>query len=333
MSALVVFSVAPAWAVEVASLSIDAVIRWSDGAQLGLVGRDPVVEVARGDAARDQPPGDDRREDHPHQPEPQQGGPQPPPLDAQPFHRPHRIWPGLPDGTLDRRRRRSRAWSGSGSSGWARWGRRWPRTCARRGSSSPSGTGRPGRAAELVALGAREAATPAAVAARVGRGRVLRVRHARRRGRPVRRRRRGRTDSRAAASSSTARRSRPGATATSPRRLADAGVAFVDAPVSGGSEGAKNATLTIMVGGEPEAFERARPVLAGDGQDRHPLRAGRQRSGGEGRQPGDPRRDLPRRRGGDGPRAQGRASTRSPSPPRSTAARPAAGSSRTAAAG
>src|SRR3989442_1300099 len=36
---------------------------------------------------------------------------------------------------------------------------------------------------------------------------------------------------------------------------------FLDAPVSGGSQGAVNGTLTIMVGGEREIFEQARPVL------------------------------------------------------------------------
>jgi 3-hydroxyisobutyrate dehydrogenase len=45
------------------------------------------------------------------------------------------------------------------------------------------------------------------------------------------------------------------------RRLADAGASFLDCPVSGGVEGAKNATLAIMCGGEAEAFGRARPVL------------------------------------------------------------------------
>ena len=58
----------------------------------------------------------------------------------------------------------------------------------------------------------------------------------------------------------------PSATAGFAARLAEAGVAFVDAPVSGGSEGAKHATLTIMVGGEPDAFERARPVLEAMGK-------------------------------------------------------------------
>lgn len=37
---------------------------------------------------------------------------------------------------------------------------------------------------------------------------------------------------------------------------------FIDAPVSGGQQGAENGQLTIMCGGEPEAFEQARPVLA-----------------------------------------------------------------------
>jgi 3-hydroxyisobutyrate dehydrogenase len=39
------------------------------------------------------------------------------------------------------------------------------------------------------------------------------------------------------------------------------GVDVLDAPVSGGDTGARNATLSIMVGGDPAAFERARPVL------------------------------------------------------------------------
>ena len=44
-------------------------------------------------------------------------------------------------------------------------------------------------------------------------------------------------------------------------RLKEHGLSMVDAPVSGGSEGARNATLTIFVGGEAADFERARPVL------------------------------------------------------------------------
>lgn len=50
------------------------------------------------------------------------------------------------------------------------------------------------------------------------------------------------------------------------RRLADASVDFLDAPVSGGVEGAHKGTLAIMVGGSPAAFDRARPVLAAMGQ-------------------------------------------------------------------
>jgi 3-hydroxyisobutyrate dehydrogenase len=45
------------------------------------------------------------------------------------------------------------------------------------------------------------------------------------------------------------------------KRLADKGVAFVDAPVTGATVGAENATLTIMIGGEASDFERAREVL------------------------------------------------------------------------
>ena len=39
------------------------------------------------------------------------------------------------------------------------------------------------------------------------------------------------------------------------------GVGFLDAPVSGGQAGAENGQLTVMVGGEPEVFDRARPVI------------------------------------------------------------------------
>jgi 3-hydroxyisobutyrate dehydrogenase len=39
------------------------------------------------------------------------------------------------------------------------------------------------------------------------------------------------------------------------------GIAYLDAPVSGGTIGAQKGALTIMVGSTPEAFERARPLL------------------------------------------------------------------------
>jgi 3-hydroxyisobutyrate dehydrogenase len=40
------------------------------------------------------------------------------------------------------------------------------------------------------------------------------------------------------------------------------GLGFLDAPVSGGQAGAENGQLTVMVGGDAAAFERARPVIA-----------------------------------------------------------------------
>jgi 3-hydroxyisobutyrate dehydrogenase len=43
--------------------------------------------------------------------------------------------------------------------------------------------------------------------------------------------------------------------------LQPAGVEFLDCPVSGGVEGAEKGTLAIMVGGSPEAFEQAQPIL------------------------------------------------------------------------
>ena len=43
-------------------------------------------------------------------------------------------------------------------------------------------------------------------------------------------------------------------------------VEFLDCPVSGGTEGARDATLAIMVGGPDEAFARAQPILAALGK-------------------------------------------------------------------
>jgi len=45
------------------------------------------------------------------------------------------------------------------------------------------------------------------------------------------------------------------------------GCDYLDAPVSGGDVGARNATLSIMVGGRPEVFERVKPVLAAMGKN------------------------------------------------------------------
>ena len=54
------------------------------------------------------------------------------------------------------------------------------------------------------------------------------------------------------------------------RRLAAAlarhGIGYIDAPVTGGTEGARAGSLSVLVGGEPAALERARPVLEVIGQ-------------------------------------------------------------------
>src|SRR5688572_19516439 len=52
-------------------------------------------------------------------------------------------------------------------------------------------------------------------------------------------------------------------------RLAEKGVGYLDAPISGGTSGAEAGTLTIMVGGDREHFERVRPMLDVMGQNIH----------------------------------------------------------------
>jgi 3-hydroxyisobutyrate dehydrogenase len=49
-------------------------------------------------------------------------------------------------------------------------------------------------------------------------------------------------------------------------RLAERQVAFADAPVSGGTDGAEAGTLTVMVGGEEETYRRALPILSAFGK-------------------------------------------------------------------
>lgn len=53
----------------------------------------------------------------------------------------------------------------------------------------------------------------------------------------------------------------PTATQEMGRVLAERGIAMLDAPVSGGYQGAENGTLSIMVGGDANVLERCRPVL------------------------------------------------------------------------
>jgi 3-hydroxyisobutyrate dehydrogenase len=50
------------------------------------------------------------------------------------------------------------------------------------------------------------------------------------------------------------------------KRLAEKGVDFVDAPVTGAVVGAENATLTIMIGGSAENFARAKEILRINGK-------------------------------------------------------------------
>lgn len=54
----------------------------------------------------------------------------------------------------------------------------------------------------------------------------------------------------------------PIATKAFAERIAALGCDYLDAPVSGGEVGAKNATLSIMVGGSAAAFERVHPLFA-----------------------------------------------------------------------
>jgi 3-hydroxyisobutyrate dehydrogenase len=49
-------------------------------------------------------------------------------------------------------------------------------------------------------------------------------------------------------------------------RVQERGAWFLDAPVSGGTEGARDGTLAIMVGGDAPAFERALPILQAMGR-------------------------------------------------------------------
>src|SRR5690606_16150932 len=58
----------------------------------------------------------------------------------------------------------------------------------------------------------------------------------------------------------------PKATREIAARLAKRSIAMLDAPVSGGSEGAEKGTLSIMVGGDETSFTRAKPVFEAIGK-------------------------------------------------------------------
>jgi 3-hydroxyisobutyrate dehydrogenase len=53
----------------------------------------------------------------------------------------------------------------------------------------------------------------------------------------------------------------PVATAQFASQAAELGVSWIDAPVSGGSEGAERGTLAVMAGGDPAALDRVRPYM------------------------------------------------------------------------
>ncbi|MHC6226858.1 2-hydroxy-3-oxopropionate reductase [Pseudomonas sp. X10] len=59
----------------------------------------------------------------------------------------------------------------------------------------------------------------------------------------------------------------PTATKVFAEKIKATGAAYLDAPVSGGEVGAKAATLSIMVGGSPDTFERALPLFQAMGKN------------------------------------------------------------------
>jgi 2-hydroxy-3-oxopropionate reductase len=58
----------------------------------------------------------------------------------------------------------------------------------------------------------------------------------------------------------------PAVTRAIAARYAEAGIEMLDAPVSGGEQGAIDGTLSIMAGGKPEVFERCRPLFEAMGR-------------------------------------------------------------------
>jgi 3-hydroxyisobutyrate dehydrogenase-like beta-hydroxyacid dehydrogenase len=54
----------------------------------------------------------------------------------------------------------------------------------------------------------------------------------------------------------------PSTAVASAERLLRQGVNYIDAPVTGGTEGARAGTLTVLAGGDAQALERVRPLLS-----------------------------------------------------------------------
>ena len=75
-----------------------------------------------------------------------------------------------------------------------------------------------------------------------------------------------------------------------------AGLAMLDAPVSGGTAGAQNGTLTFMVGGTEDGLRARQAGAGGDGQEHLPRRRPGRRAGGEDLQQHDARHQHGRRR-------------------------------------
>ena len=73
----------------------------------------------------------------------------------------------------------------------------------------------------------------------------------------------------------------PAATRQLAARIAKQEATMLDAPVSGGEIGAKNATLSIMVGGDADAFERVKPILACMGNPERIVHIGREPGSGQ----------------------------------------------------
>ena len=71
----------------------------------------------------------------------------------------------------------------------------------------------------------------------------------------------------------------PGATRVLASKVAQAGATMLDAPVSGGEIGAVNASLSIMVGGDADAFARVKPILASMGNPERIIHIGESGAG------------------------------------------------------
>ena len=241
---------------------------------------------------------------HAAQAEHHHAGAEPPPVEAEPFHDPMVRVRGPArqprgaarwTGTLGTSRCRRIAWSASHSWGSARWGRRWPRTCAGPGSRSRSGTARPVAPATSWPSARREAATPGRRPPRAADVVVSCVSDT--------------PDVEAVlfGPDGVAAGLAPGGLVIDCSTISPAATRRVRGPAarSGGSgswtrrcraarRGRSTPRSRSSSAARPATRSAREPGPRGDGQDHHPLRAGGQRPGGQGREPGRDRRRLPR---------------------------------------